>query len=140
LNTYATKNANFLAFSKKPNFRVRIAAIRKATPAGSVHDALPWRNFPRMKSHLALESATTVPVAGHSGEVVTPTVSTPPRPMKSGVDRHGFPNREAIVHKALERFLSIENPISRSGSRSSQSASLILSFEVGNYVALSRLA
>jgi LuxR family maltose regulon positive regulatory protein len=38
-----------------------------------------------------------------------------------------------MVHTALERFLSVENPVSRPCSRSSQAASLILSLEVGNY-------
>src|SRR5262245_5192064 len=100
-------------FQRSLIYRGRIAAIQTAAPASSAHDALPWRKFPRMKSPLALKSSAAVPVTGHSGEVFTPTVSTPPRPLKSGADRHGFPNREAIVQKALERFLSVENLISR---------------------------
>src|SRR5215813_8526277 len=86
---------------------------RFGKPADSAHDELSWRNFPRMKSHPASKPSATGPVTGHSGEVSTPEMSTPPRPLKTGADRHGFPNREAIVHKALERFLSVENPISR---------------------------
>jgi hypothetical protein len=73
LNTYATENANFIAFPGSLIYRGRIAAIRKAAPAGSAHDAMPWQNFPRMKSHLALKSAVTGPVTGNSGEVFTPT-------------------------------------------------------------------
>jgi len=39
--------------------------------------------------------------------------------LKTGADSHGFPNREAIVDKVLERFLSVEN------QRSSLSAGLL---------------
>src|SRR5262249_60069827 len=66
-----------------------------------------------MKSHPSSKPSATGPITGHSGEVSTPEMSPPPRPLKPGADRHGFPNREAIVRKALERFLSVENPISR---------------------------
>jgi LuxR family transcriptional regulator, maltose regulon positive regulatory protein len=48
-------------------------------------------------------------------------------------------NREAMVHKALERFLSVENPIP-SPVKNFSSPPLILSSEVGNYVVSSRLA
>jgi len=67
-----------------------------------------------MKFHLASKSTAAGPrYTGHSGEVSTPHVSTPPKPLKTGADRDGFPNRKAIVDKALERFLSFENPLSR---------------------------
>jgi hypothetical protein len=106
-----TKSASQV--SRGPIYRRRIAAIRKAGPADSAHDELSWRNFPRLKSHPASRPSAAGPVTGHSGEVSTPEMSTPPRPLKTGADRRGFPNREAIVRKALERFLSVENPISR---------------------------
>src|SRR5262245_45775896 len=120
-------------FSRSPIYRSKIAAIWKAVPSDSAHDELSWRNFPRMKSHPTSKPFATAPVTGHSGEVSIPDMSTPPRPLKTGADRHSFPNRKAIVHKPLERFLSVENEISRQLPRSSQAASLILSFEVGNY-------
>lgn len=44
-----------------------------------------------------------------------------------------------MVHKALERFLSVENPIP-SPVKNFSSPPLILSSEVGNYVVSSRLA
>src|SRR5215471_5840305 len=100
LNTYAIKTQTSSPFSRSPIYLSRIAAIRKAVPADSAHDELSWRNFPRMKSHLSSKPFATGPVTGHSGEVSTPEMSTPPRPLKSGADRHGFPNREAIVRKA----------------------------------------
>jgi LuxR family transcriptional regulator, maltose regulon positive regulatory protein len=67
-----------------------------------------------MKSPTALRSTATAPhYTSHNGEVSTHECPTPPRPLKTGANRHDFPNREAMVHKALERFLRVENLISR---------------------------
>jgi hypothetical protein len=86
----------------------KFAAIRKAVPAESANDELSWRNFPRMKSHHASKSSAAGPVTGHSSEVSTPTSVDPAKVPETGADRHGFPNRKAIVDKALEQFLSFE--------------------------------
>jgi hypothetical protein len=59
-----------------------------------------------MKSHRASKSPATGPVTGHSSEVSTPTSVDPAKVHETGADRHGFPNRKAIVDKALEGFLS----------------------------------
>jgi len=94
-----------------------------------------------MKSHPASKSTATGPhYTGHNGEVFTHECPTPPRPLKSGANRHGFPNRESMVPTALERFLSVEKFGIAPSSRSSQASSLMLSPEVGNYFISSRLA
>jgi hypothetical protein len=88
-------------------------------------DELSRWNLPRMKLHQALKSPATGPVVtGHSDEVSTPTVSTPPKLLKTGAIATAFQIARPILRKALESFLSVYR------ARFSQVTSLILSLEV----------
>src|SRR5262245_27204630 len=107
LNNMASQLRKSSRFAMGP-FRRRIAAIRKAGPADSAHDELSAK-FPQNEISPGLEALCDRAGNRSQRRSFHPRNVDPAKAPEEGADRHGFPNREVIVRKPLERFLSVEN-------------------------------